>query len=369
MAENKLPFGEGASIHKPPMFSGVNYQFWKIRMKIFIESIYQWIWDAIINGPYTPKHIVDDVQVNKPWTQCNEEERRRAQYDCNAKNILTSSLNMDEFFRVSQCKSAKEMWEVLEVTHEGTNDVKRERKHALIQKYELFKMKQGESIADVQKRFTHIVNHLIGLGKEFDKEKLNIKVLKCLDRSWQPKVTTISEIRDLSTLTTTALFCKLREHEIEMQRLNELESSEKKIKNIALKTSTKKNEELEDEVAESSDNENLNHLVKRFGKYLKRKGIKGNPKRYTSIHNDSNSSNFTCYNCENKDISKLNVQMLTKKRRRVLIGKKRRSQRINVLTLHGRTMMIQQQVASNKMRVKKPTCVSWQVMTHPPQVK
>jgi len=34
-------------------------------------------------------HIVDDVQVNKPWTQWNEEERSRAQYDCNAKNILT----------------------------------------------------------------------------------------------------------------------------------------------------------------------------------------------------------------------------------------------------------------------------------------
>jgi len=78
-------------------------------MKIFIESIDQGIWDAIINGLYTPKHIVDDVQVNKPWTQWNEEERRRAQYDYNAKNILTSSLNMDEFFRVSQCKSAKEM--------------------------------------------------------------------------------------------------------------------------------------------------------------------------------------------------------------------------------------------------------------------
>ena len=148
MAENKLPFGEGALIHRPPMFSGINYQFWKIRMKIFIESIDQGIWDAIINGPYT--------------------------------HFITSSLNMDEFFHVSQCKSAKEMWEVLEVTHEGTNDVKRARKHALIQEYELFKMKQGESIMDVQKRFTHIVNHLIGLGKEFDKEELNIKVLKFL---------------------------------------------------------------------------------------------------------------------------------------------------------------------------------------------
>ena len=57
------------------------------------------------------------------------------------------------------------MWEVLEVTHKGTNDVKRARKHALIQEYELFKMKQGEFTADVQKRFTHIVNHLMGLGK------------------------------------------------------------------------------------------------------------------------------------------------------------------------------------------------------------
>jgi len=72
---------------------------------------------------------------------------------------------------------------------------------------------------------------------------------------------------------------------------------------------------------------------------------------------------------ENKDISKLNVQMLTKKRRRVLIGKRRRSQRRNVHTLHERTMMIQQQVAPHKMRVKKPTCVSWLVMSHLPQTK
>jgi len=180
------------------------------------------------------------VQVDKPWTQWTDEERRRAKYDCNVKNVLTSSLNMDEFFCVSQCKSVKEMWEVLEVTQEGTNDVKRARMHALIQVYKLFKMQQRESIADVQKTFTHIVNHLINLGKEFEKKELNIKVLKCLDRSWQPKVTNISETRDLSTLTTTTLFGKLREHEIEMQRPNELESNEKKVRNIALKTSTKK---------------------------------------------------------------------------------------------------------------------------------
>jgi len=88
MAENKLPFVEDASIHRPPMFSGINYQFWKIRIKIFIESINQGIWDAIINGPYTHNHIVANVQVDKPWTQWTQEERRRTQYDCKSSHHL-----------------------------------------------------------------------------------------------------------------------------------------------------------------------------------------------------------------------------------------------------------------------------------------
>ena len=50
-------------------------------------------------------------------------------------------------------------------------------------------------------------------------------MLKCLDRNWQPKVTAIFEFKDLSIFTKAALFGKLREHEIEMQRLSELETS------------------------------------------------------------------------------------------------------------------------------------------------
>ena len=65
---------------------------------------------------------------------------KKAQYDCIAKNIITSTLSSDEFFRVSQCESAKEMWDTLEVSYEGTNDVKGARGHALIQEYEMFRM-------------------------------------------------------------------------------------------------------------------------------------------------------------------------------------------------------------------------------------
>ncbi|XP_068504514.1 uncharacterized protein [Phaseolus vulgaris] len=130
-------------------------------------------------------------------------------------------------------------------------------------------MKPEESIADVQKRFTHIVNHLTGLGKVFDKEELNIKVLKCLDRSWQLKVTAISESRDLSKLSTAALFGKLMEHELELKRLKEQETVERKPKGLALKASAQSdiNEEKED----VEHDETISLLTKRFSRFRKKK--------------------------------------------------------------------------------------------------
>ncbi|XP_052728077.1 uncharacterized protein LOC128195062 [Vigna angularis] len=174
-------------------------------MQIFIESIDCEIWDVIASGSSVP---TNNIQEPKPRGQWTIEEKKRFQNDVKARNIIASALTVDEFYRVSVCKTAQEMWDVLRVTHEGTDDVKRARKNSLIQEYEMFRMKQGETISDVQKRFTNIVNHLIGLGKSFDTDELNIKILKSLDRSWQPKVTAISESQNLNTITMAALFGK-----------------------------------------------------------------------------------------------------------------------------------------------------------------
>ena len=108
---------------------------------------------------------------------------------------------------------------MLEVTHEGTTDVRRVRKHTLVSKYEAFQMKNGETISELQTRFTHIVNHLLGLGKIFEDEELNIKILNCLSRTWEPKITGIKESKNLATMTIEALFDKLLayEHELTQQ--------------------------------------------------------------------------------------------------------------------------------------------------------
>jgi len=204
-------------------------------MKICIHSTDKGIWESIENGPFIPQVKRDEVFVNKPSSEWTEAENKKVKFDWITKNIITFALSCDEFFKVSQCSSAKEMWDILDVTHEGTTDVKRAKKHALIQEYELFRMQKGESIFDVQKRFSYIVNHLMSLGKTFDEEEINIKILKCLDRTGQPKVTTISESKDLDLMSVASLFGKLREHEIEIHRLVVQESEDKHNKSITLK--------------------------------------------------------------------------------------------------------------------------------------
>jgi len=118
----KLPFEEGASINKPPLFCGFNYKYWKSKMKIFIESIDQGIWDAIENGPFIPRIEKAGSFTRKSWSQWINEESEKAKFECISKNIITSVVNSNEVFRISHCESGKEIWDTLEVIHEGTNE-------------------------------------------------------------------------------------------------------------------------------------------------------------------------------------------------------------------------------------------------------
>jgi len=131
------------------------------------------------------------------------------------------------------------------------------------------------------RRDLHILNHLLALGKIFDNEELNIKILKSLNRTWQPKVTTISESKDLISMNIATLFGKLREHELELGRLKAEEDGEKR-HTIALKSAVKsaakqkKADYADDSNDENSDSEALSLMVKKFSKFLKYKNKANN---------------------------------------------------------------------------------------------
>ena len=53
-------------------------------------------------------------------------------------NVLYSSLNANETTRVKRCLTSKEIWDTLMKIHEGSNDMKEQKKSLLVTKYETF---------------------------------------------------------------------------------------------------------------------------------------------------------------------------------------------------------------------------------------
>ncbi|GAV90292.1 UBN2 domain-containing protein, partial [Cephalotus follicularis] len=133
----------------------------------------------------------NDEVILKPRNTYNEDDRRRIQLNAKAKHVIICAINSSEFNRVSSCNSAKEMWNRLEITYEGTNQVKDAKINMLVHDYELFSMNADEYIKSMFTRFTNIINALQSLDKTYSNSELVRKILRCLPRSWLPKVTAI----------------------------------------------------------------------------------------------------------------------------------------------------------------------------------
>ena len=127
-------------------------------------------------------------------------------------------------------------------------------------------MKNGETISKLQSRFIHIVNHLLGLGKKFVDDELNIKILNCLTRTWEPKITVIKESKDLASMSMEALFRELLAYEHELIQQSHVEETKKKRKGIALKVSSSK-EDCKESSSDGKDVENFILMVKKLGKF------------------------------------------------------------------------------------------------------
>jgi len=89
-------------------------------------------------------------------------------------------------------------------------------------------MEDGETISSMQMRFTHIVNKFQNLGKTISNQDCTNKILRCMTKEWQPKVTAIKESQNLNALSMITLFGKLKEHEHEINRFKSSENGSKK---------------------------------------------------------------------------------------------------------------------------------------------
>ena len=134
---------EGQSSARSPLFDGLDYGYWKNRMSIHLKGIDMALWRIVFNG-YTLSVGTTETPLTM-WPKLRENDRLES-LDARAMSILYCGLGKAEYNRISSSLNAKEIWSRLEVTHEGTVEVRSTRIRMLTQLFENFKMNIDESI-------------------------------------------------------------------------------------------------------------------------------------------------------------------------------------------------------------------------------
>ena len=99
----------------PPHFDGNNYVCWKVRMKAFLKSIDERVWNSI------------EYEWEKPTTPVSEwqtSQKEAAAFNSKAMNAIFNAVSMKEFKRISNVEVAHTTWNILQIVHEGTKAVK-----------------------------------------------------------------------------------------------------------------------------------------------------------------------------------------------------------------------------------------------------
>ncbi|XP_019252810.1 PREDICTED: uncharacterized protein LOC109231616 [Nicotiana attenuata] len=235
-------------------------------MEIYAKAYDVKVWRVIKRGNYPLPAVAQPLTDPEDIDSYTKEQMEVVQVNNKARNLLYNAISGKEHEKISSCDTSKEMWDKLKVTYEGTSKVKETHINMLVHDYELFSMKEGESIEEMFARFSKIISDLKAFGKPYTSGDQVRKILRSLPTTWQTKVVTL-ESQDLNKLSYDEPRGQLIA--FEKTHLKKTNQEEKK-KTVAFKASTEVAENdinvdleaLQEEIAMLS--RNMDGLMRRF---------------------------------------------------------------------------------------------------------
>ncbi|GJV47767.1 hypothetical protein Tco_1437979 [Tanacetum coccineum] len=269
---NSDKYLEGKSMQRPPLFERDHFIYWKNRFETYVKAKHLDLWHIILNGDFSPvaKNEVTQVLEVVPFEEQFDDHKRKLAKNNKDKMVIYNALPKKEYERIFMCKTAKDIWQSLLITHQGNSQVKDNKIDLLVQQYEQFTILEEESIDSGFARFNTIITSLKALDEGFSSKNYVRKFLRALHPKWREKVTAIEESKDLSSLALDELIGNLKVHEVVMEKDSEIyRGKNERVKSIALKAKKKSSD---DETSTSeSDDEEYAMAVRNFKKFFRRK--------------------------------------------------------------------------------------------------
>jgi hypothetical protein len=159
---------------KLPFFDGTSFDYWKRKMKMYLSSINDKVWDVVENEfvILNPTNLTNNDKINK---KCNTM----------ALNTIYNGIDSKVFEQIKDLEKASEVWVRLEETYEDTSMVESAKLYMLKDKLSNFKMKDDESISEMFYRLQVIINDLKSLGEKVKDEDFSHKLLMYLPKGFE----------------------------------------------------------------------------------------------------------------------------------------------------------------------------------------
>ena len=113
----------------PPVFDGLNYQIWAVRMEAFLEA--NDLWEA----------VEEDYEIlplpENPTVAQLKNHKEKKQRKSKAKSCLFSVVSLAIFTRIMTLKTPKEVWDYLKREYEGDKRIKGMQMLNLIREFEM----------------------------------------------------------------------------------------------------------------------------------------------------------------------------------------------------------------------------------------
>src|SRR6266542_827251 len=175
------------------------------QMKMHLITLHQSLWEVVNVGVRMPKseeEMTPEIMVDL---------HRNAQ----ATSVILSSLRQEEFNKVNGLEVAKDIWDTLQVSHEGDHKAKLSKIELLEGELEEFVMLKGETLQGLFDGLMIIINKMSALGcEDWDDHKVTRRFLRAYQVKNMGLAQMIRDRDDYDEMKPHTLLGKLQQHEM-----------------------------------------------------------------------------------------------------------------------------------------------------------
>ena len=137
-------------------------------------------------------------------------------------------------------------------------------------------MKDGETLDQLDARFTGIINELTNLGRIYTNPEMNRKILRALPSIWNMKVTSMMDNKTYVPMSVQELFAELKAHEYELERMCN-KASVSPAGPLALAVIDPRGKIKASDAMPEYVEEEFAMILRKMRRFLKKKGFSGKP--------------------------------------------------------------------------------------------